>query len=283
MVRSDMPPDEYRVGDISQEEIDEDFDSAPAGMIQEAIYWPGVGSLRRRMARDEGPDVDIADRPVFDGRWTGFIDDGHIEAVQDLDERDEAGAAYRLLTETGTVSAGDIGAEILQAAGVQEPDASTDYQAVADRFNVDVDTLPFINDGVVDPGRIGNWQGQTTAAARRKRRRSEAREEAKSIAEEAGLSLEEYAIDATADGVVTIQDRDTNRTRTIDPDSGESGIDSAVESLDSSSDSSTSDSDSTGGEQDSSPGGESEGLGQIGGTMLVAAIATAVYYGVTQT
>jgi len=276
-------PDEYRIGEISDAEAGAGFDSASGGLIQEAIDWQGVGALRRRMARGEGPDVDIADRPVFDGRWSGWVDDGHIGAVQDLDERDEAGAAYRLLTETGTVSAGNIGAEILQAAGVQEPDASTDYQAVADRFGVDADTLPFINDGVVDPGRIGNWQGQTTAAARQKRRRSEAREEAKSIAEEAGLSLEEYAIDATADGDVTIKNRDTNRTRTIEPDAEESGIDSAVESLDSSSDSSTSDSDSTGGEQDSSPGGESDGLGQVGGIMLVAAIATAVYYGVTQT
>ena len=98
-----------------------------------------------------------------------------------------------------------------------------------------------------------------------------------------GIDADEWNTDVRTDGTLILQDPETDKTKTIEPDSGESGIDSAVESLASSSDSSTSDSDSTGGEQDSSPGGGADGLGQIGGIMLVAVIATAVYYGVTQT
>jgi hypothetical protein len=115
-----------------------------------------------------------------------------------------------------------------------------------------------------------------------RRTRRSLREQLDQTLEAEGYDPDEWNTDARADGTLILQDPETNKTKTIEPDSGESGIDSAVESLDSSSDSSTSDSDSTGGEQDSSPGGGADGLGQVGGIMLVAAIATAVYYGVTQ-
>ncbi len=92
--------------------------------------------------------------------------------------------------------------------------------------------------------------------------------------------------DARADGTLILQDPETNKTKTIEPDSGESGIDSAVESLDSDSDSSadtgTYDPDTSG------EGGRANtdvpGVDDLDGGRIAAALAVggAVLYGVMQ-
>jgi len=48
--------------------------------------------------------------------------------------------------------------------------------------------------------------------------RTETRQAARDAAEAAGVDSDEFGIDARADGTIVLQDRDTNQTRTIDPD-----------------------------------------------------------------
>jgi hypothetical protein len=284
----DMSTDEYRIGDISQEEVGEDLDDLPTDFVQQIVNWRGVGGLRRRMGEGDGPTVAVANDPFLQsGAWaTRWQDRNMLGVSEKIANRDTAGSVYRLLTDSGTVSAGDIGAELLQDAGVQEPDVSTDYEAVADRLGVEVEALPFINDGVVDPDRIGNWQGATTEASERKGERAAAREAAREVADDAGIDMDEYAVDATGGGDVIVQDRDTNRTERIEPDTGESGIDFAVESLASSSDSSTSNDTYNPDESASSGNTNSPGpsVDDLGSGRLAAAVAigAAILYGVTQ-
>ena len=144
-----------------------------------------------------------------------------------------------------------------------------------------LDAVRTVGADQINPDAIGR-DGALIEAAEERETRRDLRDSLDSALEAEGYDPDRWNTDARADGTLILQDPETNKTKTIEPDSGESGIDSAVESLDSSSDSSTSDSDSTGGEQNSSPSGGADDLGQVGGIMLVAAIATAVYYGVTQ-
>jgi hypothetical protein len=232
--------------------------------------------------------------PVFEGHpaFTGGdpYDYGNNiwpskEAIVKAIEEDKISPdeVYRLLREEGVLSEGEAGKLLIHPHGGPEVRNfdSSDAEAIADDWGGEPSDLPFIDGDAIDASRLLGYGGpDPDVLARRRRRRL--RQDLDDALEAEGYDPDEWNTDARADGTLILQDPETNKTKTIEPDSGESGIDSAVESLDSSSDSSTSDSDSTGGEQDSSPGGGADGLGQVGGIMLVAAIATAVYYGVTQ-
>jgi hypothetical protein len=80
------------------------------------------------------------------------------------------------------------------------------------------DVRQLTNDQIVT-GTEGAAFAESVGEARDERdaRRSN-REAARDAAKTAGVDLDEYAIDARADGEVILQDRDTGRTRTIDAD-----------------------------------------------------------------
>jgi hypothetical protein len=110
---------------------------------------------------------------------------------------------------------------------------------------------------------------------RESRQRRETREAARDAAEDAGVDLEEFGIDARADGEVIVQDRDTNQTRTIDPD--EDLGDAIADQTDGGSfePTSSSSTDTT---------SNVPSVDDLGGGRLAAivAIGAAVLYGVTQ-
>lgn len=116
----------------------------------------------------------------------------------------------------------------------------------------------------------------------RAERRRELRDDVDEALESAGYDPERWNTDARADGTLILQDPESNKTKTIEPDSGESGIDSAVESLGSSSDSSTSNDtynpdQSASSDNTNSPGPSVDDLG--GGRLAaIAAIGAAILY-----
>jgi len=119
-----------------------------------------------------------------------------------------------------------------------------------------------------------------------RRTRRSLREQLDQTLEAEGYDPDEWNTDARADGTLILQDPETNKTKTIEPDSGESGIDSAVESLDSDSDSSADtgtydpDTSGEGGRANTDvPGVDGLDSGRIAAAL---AVAGAVLYGVMQ-
>jgi hypothetical protein len=70
--------------------------------------------------------------------------------------------------------------------------------------------------------------GDIQDATQDARSRTANREAARKAAEGAGVDLEEFGIDARADGTVVLQDRDTGQTRTIDADTSD-GLGAALD------------------------------------------------------
>jgi len=109
-----------------------------------------------------------------------------------------------------------------------------------------------------------------------RRDRIDNREAARDAAEAAGVDVEEFNIDARADGTVVLQDRDTNQTRTIDPD--EDLGDAINQQTDGDSFEPTSSSSSN---DATSPG---PSVDDLGGSRVAAAVAlgAAILFGMTQ-
>jgi hypothetical protein len=104
---------------------------------------------------------------------------------------------------------------------------------------------------------------------------------------ESKYDADNWNTDARADGTLILQDPETNRTRTIEAGSGESGIYSAVESLGSSDSKTTSTGDSfdpTASSSSSDATSPGPSVDDLGGGRLAAAVAigAAILYGATQ-
>jgi pyruvate/2-oxoglutarate dehydrogenase complex dihydrolipoamide acyltransferase (E2) component len=80
-----------------------------------------------------------------------------------------------------------------------------------------VDNIRALRSGAVESPQFERSADVVERTAERRERR-DVREAAREAAREAGVDLDEFGIDARADGTIVLQDRDTNQTRTIDPD-----------------------------------------------------------------
>jgi len=111
---------------------------------------------------------------------------------------------------------------------------------------------------------------QSDARARRQNR-----EAAREAAESADVDLNEFGTDARADGTIVLQDRDTGRTRTIDPD------EDLGDAIDQQTDGGSFEPTSSSSNDARSPRPSVDDLG--GGRLAaIAAIGAAILYGVTQ-
>jgi hypothetical protein len=152
------------------------------------------------------------------------------EALRDVRAETQGGASdlslaeIRQLAREGTsVSVGDRFTLNLEGEGA----VVFPSQAEASDFWDAVDLLPEGAAERLTPDALGDAPDLAERMADR-RDRIDNREAARDAAESAGVDLDEFGIDARADGTVVVQDRDTGRTRTIDADAP-GGVGSAID------------------------------------------------------
>jgi hypothetical protein len=198
------------------------------------------------------------------------------------------------------VTPGEVGDEVLRELRIDADSldalesADIGYQSHQWWGISDLSRYPFIGDDEqILPGRIASIDGEEPsepldawdpsenlvsdmdwAELDDDMKRHRLREETRDSLDAAGYG-DEINVDARADGTIVLQDAESNETRRVDVGGDVNETADAIAGGDS-------EPENNDREQNSSPGGGADGLGQVGGIMLVAAIATAVYYGVTQ-